>query len=193
MRHKLSAKAIERQRRRVCLETNPYQALGLIICQLRTNNPKLAVTQEKLGEIVNLTRSCVCEIELGNRKLDLFEVKDFITVFSHRNPEVLLLKTVFDNYFPKGNHGTQAIYKQTGALISAARDAAEITREELAQMSGIGRAALWRMESGLMRIYLLEAWVLARLLRNYSVPFRELDNALSNLLIKDTINQLVAS
>jgi DNA-binding XRE family transcriptional regulator len=135
----------------------------------------------------------VSEVELGNRKLDLFEVKDFIAVFSNRNPEVLPLKLVFDNYFPKGNHGTQAIYKQAGTLIYEARVAAEITREELAQVSGINRAALWRMESGSMRIYLLEAWVIARLLRDYSVPFRELDNALSNFLITDTINQLVAS
>jgi len=186
MQRKISEKNIS------YLGVNPYKTLGKIIYNLRRRNHRNIITQEKLGELINLNRTSVEYIEHGIRKLDLFEVKDIANLFSVYSPEIAQLKLVLDTHFPKGNHGTRDIHKQTGILISKSRLNVGISRNELSRRTGIDAALLWRIESGFVRIYLLEVWAIARILRECE-EFKQLDDALSDLLIVNQANQLVAS
>lgn len=185
MRHKILEKPV------ACLEVNPYKALGSVICQLRSINNKKVIRQEDLGDNLNLSRQRMGEIECGSRKLDLFEVKDIASFFSRRSPAMAKLKLVLDTYFPKGNHNTAAIHKETGILIYEARTSVGMNRHELARETGIGVTSLWRIETGDARIYLLEVWAIAKVLREYEA-FKELDDALSDLLVTGKSNQFIA-
>lgn len=190
MQSRISAKLIAS--RSSCLEVNPYELLGRVIFRLRTQNSRRNITQGKLGQAINLDRSTVAQIEYGNRKTDLFELKDIATVFSQYSSQMERLRFVLDTYFPKGNHGTHDIHKNTGELIYEARCLARINRSELARATGIDDALLWRIESGIVRVYLLEAWAIARMLWECE-EFKLLDDALSDLLVVENRKQLIAS